>query len=564
MAVAFKGTPRVPNPVSIAREMANWHSLRLLSACKQIAKWLDMTTPQQLPVVLVILDGWGIGPDYPGNAILAANTPVMDSLTSKRPHTTLQTSGLAVGLPESQMGNSEVGHLNIGAGFVVYQSITRIDQAIETGTFARNEALRLAMQGCLERGKRLHLVGLVGEGGVHSHSRHLIALLDMAQSIGLARTYIHAITDGRDTSPVSGAGYIRAVQDAAQRRGIGRVVTLSGRYYAMDRDKRWDRTRLAYDAMTAGSGPAFSSALAAIESSYARGVTDEFILPCVITPPGANPITIEPGDSVISFNFRADRVRQLGQALTLPEFDGFKRAVNVSGQIELTTMTHYQEGLPAAVAFEPHDVERPVARVVSESGLKQYHSAETEKYAHVTFFINGGREQSFAGEDRTLLPSPKVATYDIQPEMSATAVTDAVVDAILSRQYAWIVVNFANCDMVGHTGVFSAAVKAVETVDACLGRVLDALETAGGAALVTADHGNCEEMIDLATGAVLTSHTTNPVPMILVLPESHLLRNAVLRTGGKLANIAPTLLELLGLPAPAQMTEPSLIARISR
>jgi 2,3-bisphosphoglycerate-independent phosphoglycerate mutase len=514
-------------------------------------------------VVLVILDGWGIGPDYPGNAILAANTPVMDDLADRYPRTTLLTSGLAVGLPAGQMGNSEVGHLNIGAGFVVYQWITRIDQAIEDGSFAQNTAIKAAMEGCLERGKALHLIGLVGEGGVHSHSRHLIALLDAARSLDLARTYIHAITDGRDTSPVSGAGFVRDVQDACQRRRIGRIATVSGRYYAMDRDKRWERIQMAYDAMTSAVGPSYSSALAAIEASYASGVTDEFIAPCVISPPGADPITIQPGDSVIFFNFRADRARQLVQALTLPDFDSFNRDVDLSGRLALTTMTRYQEGLPVEIAFEPHDVEYPVARVVSEAGHRQFHAAETEKYAHVTFFINGGREAPFEGEQRTLIPSPRVATYDLQPEMSAQAVTDAVVNAILSHQYAWLVVNFANGDMVGHTGVFSAAVKAIETVDSCLGRILAAVNETGAAALITADHGNSDEMIDRETGAVLTAHTTNPVPLILVLPDAHPLRHATLRTDGKLANIAPTILDLMGLPRPAAMTEPSLIAGLS-
>ncbi len=519
-----------------------------------------MTTSAHLPpVVLIILDGWGTGPDYPGNAILAANTPIMDSLLLRYPSTQLRTSGEAVGLPEGQMGNSEVGHLNIGAGFVVYQWITRIDKSIADRSFFENDTLCRTMDQSLQQGKQLHLVGLVGEGGVHSHSRHLKALLDMAASRGLKRVVIHAITDGRDTSPTSGNGYVRDIQDHCQRLGIGRVATVSGRYYAMDRDKRWERTQLAYDAMTLGNGPTFTSASAAIEASYRADVTDEFIMPASIVPPGAAPITIEAGDSVIVFNFRSDRCRQLVQALTLPDFSGFERATDVSSSIEVTTLTRYQEGLPVSVAFEPHDVEMPLARVISEAGLKQFHTAETEKYAHVTFFLNGGREEPFTGEERLLIPSPKVATYDLQPSMSAPGVTDGVVKAIESGDYGFIVVNFANGDMVGHTGVFDAAVDAVETVDTCLGRIIAALHSCGGSALVTADHGNSEEMIDRETGGPMTAHTLNPVPCVLVTPDDSPYRHARLRSDGVLANIAPTLLQLMELPQPQQMSEPSLI-----
>ncbi|MGE3798746.1 MAG: 2,3-bisphosphoglycerate-independent phosphoglycerate mutase, partial [Thermomicrobiales bacterium] len=465
----------------------------------------------------------------------------------------------AVGLPEGQMGNSEVGHLNIGAGFVVYQWITRIDQSIEDESFYDNAVLAEAIDGAIERGKPLHLIGLIGEGGVHSHSRHLKALVDMARLRGLWRIYIHAITDGRDASPTSGNAFVRDVQDHCQRIGIGRVATVSGRYYAMDRDKRWERTKLAYDVMTLGSGPSYTSAGAAIEASYRAGVTDEFILPCSIVPPGSDPVTIGPDDSVIFFNFRADRGRQLVQALVLPDFEGFERESDLSDSLRLTTITRYQEGLPVAVAFEPHDVEMPLARVVSEAGLQQFHTAETEKYAHVTFFLNGGREEPFPGEVRNLVPSPKVATYDLQPEMSASGVTDGVVAAIESGDYAFIVVNFANGDMVGHTGVFEAAKTAVETVDACLGRIITALTESGGSAIVTADHGNSEELIDLVTGGPMTAHTLNPVPCVLITPESSPFRHATLRQDGVLANIAPTLLQLMRLPQPAQMTEPSLI-----
>jgi 2,3-bisphosphoglycerate-independent phosphoglycerate mutase len=525
------------------------------------AEQKSMSRERISPVLLVILDGWGIGPDYPGNAVLTAKTPVMDRLIARYPHTSLQTSGLAVGLPEGQMGNSEVGHLNIGAGFIVYQWITRIDKAIEEGTFAGNQPLRAAIDRCVKEGTDLHLIGLVGEGGVHSHSRHLLALIDLAHARGLRRVWIHAVTDGRDTSPTSGKEFVRAIQDHCQRLGTGRIVSVSGRYYAMDRDHRWDRTRRAYEVMVGGDGPVASSALAGIERSYADGVTDEFIIPYAVVPPGSEPITISEGDSVIFFNFRADRGRQLSHALVDDDFESFERDPDLSGSIHLTTITRYEEGLNAVIAFEPQDVEHPLGRVVANAGLKQFHAAETEKYAHVTFFINGGREEPFAGEDRSLISSPKVATYDLQPEMSAFRVTESVIDAIRSGKYAWIVVNFANGDMVGHTGIFPAAVRAIETVDSCLGSILDTLDEVGGAALVTADHGNSEEMLDRQTGKPWTAHTLNPVPFVLVLPEAHPLRHTRLRENGVLADIAPTVLELLDLPAPPQMTRSSLIER---
>ncbi len=521
-----------------------------------------MTTLQRtprLPVVLVILDGWGIGQDYPGNAVLAANTPTMDNLTSSYPTTQLLTSGKAVGLPEGQMGNSEVGHLNIGAGFVVYQWISRIDGAIEDESFLKNEALQTAIDHARDHGGILHLVGLIGEGGVHSHSRHLIALIEMAAARGLKRIDVHAITDGRDTAPNSGLGFVRDVQDRMQRLGVGRVATVSGRYYAMDRDKRWERTEKAYDAIVSSAGPRFTSAGAAIEASYRDGITDEFILPTVIEPPGSVYPGMQANDAMVFFNFRSDRGRQLTQAVAEPDFSGFERSRTVAADVPVTTLTRYQEGLPVAVAFLPQDVEQPLAAVVAAAGLKQYHSAETEKYAHVTFFINGGREDPFPGEDRRMSQSPKVATYDLQPEMSADDVADGVVAAIESGDYALIVVNFANGDMVGHTGVFEAAVKAIETVDRHLGRIIDALTVAGGVAIVTADHGNSEEMLNLETGAVMTAHTTNPVPCVLVVPEDDPLRRTTLRAGAPLSTLAPTILDLLGLERPAAMTTPGLL-----
>jgi 2,3-bisphosphoglycerate-independent phosphoglycerate mutase len=519
-------------------------------------------TPPVGPVVLVILDGWGIGRDEPGNAVLAAETPTMDRLLATYPRATLLTSGEAVGLPEGQMGNSEVGHLNLGAGFVVYQWITRIDKAIADGSFAVNPALVSAVARARAGGGRLHLVGLVSDGGVHSHVRHLAALLRLAHDRGLDgdRVLLHAITDGRDSAPHGGLGYLRDIERTMADLQTGQVASVSGRYFAMDRDHRWERTRAAYDAIVGGEGPRAASAEAAIQASYDAGVTDEFIVPTVIVgETGTAPGSYRPGDQVVWFNFRADRARQLTEAMAAPSFDAFPRRVRVGGGA-VTTLTRYEAGLPVTVAFAPQDVAHPVARAVSEAGLFQFHTAETEKYAHVTFFFNGGREAPFPGEDRTLVPSPKVATYDLQPEMSAAGVAEAVVAAVGSGRYALVVANFANCDMVGHTGVFQAAVRAVETVDGCLARVVAATLAAAGVALVTADHGNAEAMIDRATGAPLTTHTTNPVPVVLVAPDDHPRRNAALRDGGVLAAVAPTLLALLGVPVPAEMDQPSLLA----
>lgn len=511
------------------------------------------------PVVLVILDGWGIGREEPGNAVLAARTPTLDRLLATYPHATLRCCGEDVGLPAGQMGNSEVGHLNLGAGFIVYQWITRIDRAIADGSFFANLALVGAVQRCLERGTTLHLLGLVGDGGVHAHSRHLFALLELSKRHGLERVAVHAFTDGRDTSPTSGLGFVDEIEDRLSAQGVGRIATVSGRYYAMDRDRRWDRTRLAYDAIVDGRGPLAASAHEAIVASYAAGITDEFIVPTVIADQHHPPVHIQPGDEIVYLNFRADRARQLTEALSVPEFRGFPRERVVAGVCPVTTMTRYEVGLPVTVAFEPHDVRFPVARVISDAGMSQFHCAETEKYAHVTFFFNGGREEPFPGEERRLIPSPKVATYDLQPEMSAAGVADAVVEAVASGRFDFLIVNFANCDMVGHTGVFSAAVQAVETVDACLGRVLEAVATAGGSAIVTADHGNAEEMIDPVTGGPMTAHTTNPVWVILVTPDGHPLRNAVLRPDGILSAVAPTVLQLLGLAVPTGMTTPALL-----
>lgn len=518
-----------------------------------------MTEPRK-PVLLAILDGWGIGRDEPGNAILRADTPVMDSLLEKFPNATLLTSGENVGLPDGQMGNSEVGHLNIGAGFVVYQWITRLDRAIADKTFNSNPALTAAFNRVKENASTLHLLGLIGEGGVHAHTRHLLALIDAAEEQGVRRILIHAFTDGRDTSPTSAVEFILPIESRLATMPEARVATIIGRYYAMDRDHRWERTKQAFDAIAHAEGDPATSARQAIIRSYENGVTDEFIKPAVILNENGDRHSLERNDEYIFCNFRSDRGRQLTQALTLQHFEGFDRGYYDPDQHHMTTMTTYEEGLPVTVAFPPEDVEYPLARVLSDAGKTQFHTAETEKYPHVTFFLNGGREQAFPGEDRRLVPSPKVATYDLQPEMSAPEVCAGVVDAIQSGDYDVIIVNFANGDMVGHTGVVPAVIKAIETVDSCVGRIVDALTRAGGVGIITADHGNAEEEIDRESGGPMTAHTTNPVPLILVAANDHPYRHAILRRDGVLSALAPTVLELAGVPTPGSMTQPSLIS----
>lgn len=510
------------------------------------------------PVVLAILDGWGIGIDEPGNAVLGANTPVMDNLLATYPSASLMTSGRAVGLPDGQMGNSEVGHLNLGAGFIVYQWITRIDQAIEDGSFATNPAFQAAFDHANDNGSTLHIIGMVGDGGVHSHTRHLLALLDTAKTHNVSRILVHAITDGRDTSPTSGEGFVLDVESYLHDNGIGRIASVSGRYYAMDRDHRWERVELAFDAIALGVGPTASSAVEAVRTSYAESVTDEFLKPTVVLDGSGQTHWIGRNDAVIFFNFRSDRARQFTETLTQPVFTEFNRETYEPGT-KIVTMTSYQDDLPVTIAFPPHDVVNPVARVVSDAGLTQFHSAETEKYPHVTFFYNGGREQPFPGEVRGLVPSPKVATYDLQPEMSAEDVCSGVVDAIRSREYDFILVNFANADMVGHSGIYDAVVTAVETVDACVGRIVQALTEVAGIGLFTADHGNAERLVDPITGGPMTAHTTNPVPVVLVAPENSPLRHAILKPNQVLSSIGTTVIELLGLPIPVDMTSPSLI-----
>lgn len=501
-----------------------------------------MTKPKA-PIALLILDGWGKGrPEDPSNAIRAAKTPRMDALLAQYPNTSLSASGGAVGLPDGQMGNSEVGHLNIGAGRIVYQELTRITKAIKDGDFFTNPVLTAAADNVKKTGGALHLMGLLSDGGVHSHNTHLYALLAFAKEQGIERVYVHAFLDGRDVPPSSAAGYAAELEAKMAEIGAGKIATVAGRYYAMDRDKRWERVEKAYRAMVCRDGVQAADAVAAIEASYKEGVTDEFVLPTVIEGGEA----IKEGDSVIFFNFRPDRARQLTRTFSDAAFDGFDRP---SGCFPLyfATMTQYEESLEVEVAYRPQYLVNTLGEVVSKAGLKQLRIAETEKYAHVTFFFNGGDETPNVGEDRILVPSPKVATYDLQPEMSAYEVTDKVIAEIEKRAYDFIILNFANCDMVGHTGVFDAAVKAVETVDTCVGRVTDAMLAIGGIVCITADHGNADQMQDASTGEPFTAHTTNQVPFIVVGAGEGTLSE------GKLADIAPTMLGLVGMQCPAEM-----------
>jgi 2,3-bisphosphoglycerate-independent phosphoglycerate mutase len=511
---------------------------------------------------LIILDGWGMAPPGPGNAIALANTPHLDRYWVEGQHSVLAASGLAVGLPAGQIGNSEVGHLNLGAGFRVLQELPRIDEAIRSGRFFENLALCAAVDAARERGTTLHLMGLFSYGGVHSHARHLYALLDLAARRGLRRCSVHAFLDGRDTPPRQALDDLPLLEAALDETGAGRIATVTGRYYAMDRDKRWDRTELAYRAVVAGQGEHAPTATEAVRQAYAAGANDEFVKPTVVDRPhdggGAVPSPrIADGDAVIWFNFRADRSRQLSDALLRPGFDGFSRPYR-PGSLYYVTFTQYEADLPvSAVAYPPHNVEMPLARVVAEAGLRQCHLAETEKYAHVTYFFNGGREEPFPGESRVMVPSPKVATYDLQPEMSAAAVARAAVERLASGDDAFLVINFANGDMVGHTGVLAAAVRAAGAVDLAVGEVVAATLAAGGYAAITADHGNAEEMIDTnaAAGGPMTAHTTNPVPFVLAGAPA----GTRLKPEGALKDVAPTLLALMGLPIPEAMAGNGLL-----
>jgi 2,3-bisphosphoglycerate-independent phosphoglycerate mutase len=508
--------------------------------------------------VLIVLDGWGVNPNPEANAVAQARTPTLDRLYATCPWTTIQASQDDVGLPEGQMGNSEVGHQNMGAGFVVYQELTRLDKAIADGSFYTNPTLTAACAHVRANNSALHLFGLLGPGGVHSHWDHLFALLRLARQEGITRVFYHAFTDGRDTPPQSGLGFMEVVEAKMAEIGVGAVATVSGRYYAMDRDKRWDRIQRAYNAIVHGRGLTAPSAQEAIRQAYAAGTTDEFIEPTVITPEGQPAGMLRDGDGVIFFNFRGDRGRELTKAILLPDFDGFERGTPLK-DLYYATLTQYEEGLPVHVAYATMEVREPLAKVLSDHGLRQYHTAETEKYAHVTFFFNGRREEPYPGEDRLLVPSPKVATYDLQPEMSAVPLTDALLEHVRSGTYDFIVCNYANGDMVGHSGKLAAAIRAVETVDTCLARVVPTVRDQGGLLLITADHGNCEQLIDYATGEPHTYHTLNPVPFILVAPDGSPLREAHLRPDGRLCDVTPTILDIMDLDLAPEMTCRTLI-----
>jgi len=509
------------------------------------------------PVVLCILDGWGENPDKTGNAIEVANTPYLDRYEKEFPFTTLGSAGEAVGLPEGQMGNSEVGHLNLGAGRVVYQEITRISKSIRDGDFFKNEVLLKAMRNAKERGTAVHLMGLLSDGGVHSHIEHLFALIDMAKISGVERLYVHAFLDGRDVPPQSALRYFKQLEDRMAEVGLGRVATVMGRYYAMDRDNRWERVKRAYDAMAHGIGKHAYSASQAVEQSYEAALVDEFVEPTVILDKETNePVAkVKDGDSLIFFNFRSDRAREITRAFIDKGFRGFDRGVHPP-EVFFVCMTQYDVLFDVAVAFPPQELTNVLADVLAEHGKKQLHTAETEKYAHVTFFFNGGEESPKEGEERVLVPSPKVPTYDMKPEMSAPEVTDVVVDAINSGKYDFIIVNYANGDMVGHTGVFEAAVKAVEVVDSCVGRIIEAARAKDGVVFVTADHGNADKMIDFVHKQPFTAHTTNRVPFYAVMDNKFKLRN-----DGILADVAPTILDVMGIEKPPEMTGDSLIVK---
>ena len=501
--------------------------------------------------MLMILDGFGINEKEEGNAIKMANIPNIKRILKQYPNTILHTSGLDVGLPEGQMGNSEVGHTNIGAGRIVYQELTRITKSIEDGDFFSIPELVTAIENCKKNHSKLHIMGLVSDGGVHSHQRHLFALLELAKRKDFEDVYVHCFLDGRDTPPASAEGYLAELEAKMSEKGVGKIATIMGRFYAMDRDKRWNRIQKAYDAMVKGEGEKASSASVAIENSYQKEVFDEFVVPTVICNNDKPVAKIEENDSVIFFNFRPDRAREITRAIVDEEFDGFEREYF---KTNFVTFTNYDETIKnVSVAFKKDEIKNTFGEIISKHGMTQLRIAETEKYAHVTFFFNGGEEKQYEGEDRILIPSPKVETYDMKPEMSAFEVTENVLNAIHSRKYDSIILNFANPDMVGHTGNIEAVIKALESLDGCVEKIVEAIEEEHGILLITADHGNCEQMIDYKTGEPHTAHTTNPVPLVLVGKDDVKLKE------GRLADLAPTMLDLIGLEKPEEMTGESLI-----
>ena len=517
------------------------------------AKKTTRKAAKKQPMMLMILDGYGFNTKTEGNAVAAAKTPNMFKLFDTCPHTIIGASGMDVGLPDGQMGNSEVGHTNMGAGRIVYQELTRITKAINDGTFFENEAINKAVDQCLWFDSTLHVFGLMSDGGVHSHIDHIAAVIELAKRRGLQKVCVHCFMDGRDTPPESGLGYIQQLQARIAEIGVGCIATIEGRYYAMDRDKRWERVERAYDAIVRGKAPVDPDPVHAMQASYDKGISDEFVEPVIITE-GA---TIQKNDAVVFANFRPDRAREITRTITDPDFDGFERD-DGNLAVRYVCMTQYDATMPNVdVAFKPQSLANTLGEYISSLGLNQLRIAETEKYAHVTFFFNGGVEKEYENEDRILVKSPAVATYDLQPEMSAYEVTDKVVEAIESGKYDMIVLNYANCDMVGHTGIFEAAVKAVEAVDTCVGRVVEALGKVGGTALITADHGNADQMLEDDGVSPFTAHSTNPVPLVLVgRPEVK-----ELAAGGVLADLAPTMLDLMGLPQPEEMTGHSLAIR---
>ena len=507
---------------------------------------------------LIIMDGFGERAETYGNAIKLAGTPNLDKLEAEYPHTVIGASGMDVGLPDGQMGNSEVGHLNIGAGRIVYQELTRITKSIQDGDFFKVPEFVDACQKAKKNGGKLHLMGLLSDGGVHSHITHLFALIDLAKQQGLDNVYVHCIMDGRDTPPSSGIEYVQQLQDYMDKVHFGKIATISGRFWAMDRDKRWDRIQKAYEAISCGVGDKADCPICAMKNSYKNEKTDEFVVPCVIQEDGKPVATVEAGDSMIFFNFRPDRTREITRAFIDANFSDFERLGGYK-PVTFVGMTRYDDTFTnIETAFKPVTLTNTMGEYLAANGKTQLRIAETEKYAHVTFFFNGGVEAPNPGEDRELIPSPKVTTYDLKPEMSAYEVTDKAVELIGSGKYDVMILNFANCDMVGHTGVLEAAEKAVKTVDACVDRVVKAVLATGGQVLITADHGNADMMIDPTTGEPFTAHTTNKVPFILVDPSR---KDAKLREGGRLADLAPTMLELMGLPKPDEMTGESLIAK---